>query len=177
MQMNRELLDGMTAFYRRLNNKMNELAHILFLYASEVNDIKRHWYYEMPYQDESGNWLQYPYPLPLICLKRVCNVKIHPNHIEVKTTKNYREALAYSYEKIYHPPEGEEHDYRFVVYGLDEGLDDVYSLGGSTIEGMKAIIADSDEEVIGYSFNFDFDVDCQKISELVYFLIEEGFHI
>lgn len=92
---------------------------------------------------------------------------LNPAGITAITKLKRRAALEYSFAKV--------KSYEFEAYGDEDYLGDYYH-AGQTIENLKNNIKNSQEDEIGFSFSFPFEVEGEKIFEFVKLLRREGFY-
>ncbi|OUN23473.1 hypothetical protein B5G37_08375 [Pseudoflavonifractor sp. An85] len=116
---------------------------------------------------EDGNWTREAYPIPVIGVKGFCDIEVQPDHISVSTKLKRSTALNYSFVKFA--------EYDFEAYGVEDYLADFYH-PGQTIEELKENIRACQEQEIGFSFSFPFDVNGQRMYEFVKLLRREGFY-
>lgn len=163
--MDREtLLKEINTVYHELEMKEAELVHALF---HRIFEIESGWYNNHYDKHEDGNWSRASYPIPVISVKGYCDIEISFDTVTVSTKLKRRTALEYSYDKIV--------QYEFEAYGVEDYLADFYH-AGQTVQDLKNNIAKSDEEEIGFSFLFPFDVDGKQVFEFVKLLRRERFY-
>lgn len=162
--MDKELLYEINAAYYRLEMKQAEVANALF---HRIFEIKSGWFNGHYHKNDSGEWQRESYPIPVISVKGFCDIEIQFDKISVSTKLKRDAALAYSFKKF--------SEYEFEVYGVEDYLADFYHKG-QTIQEMKENICACDEDEIGFSFVFSFDVEGKQILEFVKLLRHEGFY-
>ena len=159
-----ELFHEMQRFYDRLETRSGQLFHALF---HRVFELEVGWYSGHYHKMEDGNWTREAYPIPVIGVKGFCDIEVQPDHISVSTKLERSTALNYSFVKFA--------EYDFEAYGVEDYLADFYH-PGQTIEELKENIRACQEQEIGFSFSFPFDVNGQKMYEFVKLLRREGFY-
>lgn len=162
--MNQELFHEMQCFYDRLEKRSGQLFHALF---HRVFELEVGWYSGHYHKIEDGTWIREAYPIPVIGVKGFCDIEVQPDHISVSTKLKRSTALNYSFVKFA--------EYNFEAYGVENYLADFYH-PGQTIEELKKNIRACQEQEIGFSFSFPFDVDGQMMYEFVKLLRREGFY-
>ena len=160
--MNQELFHEMQRFYDRLETRSGQLFHALF---HRVFELEVGWYSGHYHKMEDGNWTREAYPIPVIGVKGFCDIEVQPDHISVSTKLERSTALNYSFVKFA--------EYDFEAYGVEDYLADFYH-PGQTIEELKENIRACQEQEIGFSFSFPFDVNGQRMYEFVNLLRREG---
>lgn len=83
-------------------------------------------------------------PIPVISVKRLCDVEISLDGVSITTKKRRKDVLAYSFEKLC--------GYFFVAFGVDN-YTETYFQKDSIIDRMKAAIFCSEEKEIGFCFS------------------------
>lgn len=161
--MNQELFHEIQRFYDRLETRSGQLFHALF---HRVFELEVGWYSGHYHKVEDGNWTREAYPIPVIGVKGFCDIEVQPDHISVSTKLKRSTALNYSFVKFA--------EYDFEAYGVEDYLADFYH-PGQTIEELKENIRACQEQEIGFSFSFPFDVNGQRMYEFVKLLRREGF--
>lgn len=162
--MNQELFHEMQRFYDRLETRSGQLFHALF---HRVFELEVGWYSGHYHKMEDGTWTREAYPIPVIGVIGFCDIEVQPDHISVSTKLKRSTALNYSFVKFA--------EYDFEAYGVEDYLSDFYH-PGQTIEELKENIRACQEQEIGFSFSFPFDVDGQRMYEFVKLLRREGFY-
>lgn len=162
--MEKEFLNKLNTAYYRLETKQAEIACALF---HRIFELESGWYNGHYHKDDNGNWLCESYPIPVISVKGFCDIEIQFDGISVSTKLRRNAVLSYSFEKFA--------KYNFEVYGVEDYLADFYH-AGQTIQEMKDNIRACDEQEIGFSFAFAFDVEGKQIFEFVKLLRREGFY-
>ena len=87
--------------------------------------------------------------------------------ISVSTKLKRNAALAYPFDTFA--------GYEFEAYGVEDYLADFYH-AGQTIQEMKDNIRGCDEQEVGFSFVFPFDIEGKQVFEFVKLLRREGFY-
>lgn len=159
----KSLLNEINDAYNRLETKQAMIVETL----CKVNKIECGWYNGHYHKNDNGDWSRESYPIPVVGVKDLCDIEISFDKISVSSKLKRTKALEYSYEKIF--------SYNVEVFGVEDYLLDFYKNGMSE-ENLKADIAHSDEEEIGFAFEFLFDADVGEIAELVGLIKQEGFY-
>ena len=118
-------------------------------------------------KNEDGKWQMDFFPIPVIEMKQLCDIEIGLNKISVSARMARDKALRFDYSQIAH--------YVFEVYGSDDYLNDFYHHEMKLEEGIKRM-EKSDEQEIGFSFAFPFEVCCEDVCDLVMLLKNEAFY-
>lgn len=159
-----DLIDELNRVYWRLEMKgvqmLNGLHHRIF-------DPKLGYYSGHYRRTEDGGFAMDRFPIPVIEVPGYCDVEIHLDRVVVSAKLRREDALNRSYEILL--------PCRFEAYGVDGYLDDFYR-PGMRIDELKENIQKSDEREIGFSIEFDFDIDGDAIYEFVKLLRREGFY-
>ena len=103
----------------------------------------------------------------MIDVKGFCDIEVGFDKISISTKLKREKALTYSFKKF--------ENYELEAYGVNNYLLDFYHSGQSLCV-LKDNVNASDEEEIGFSFVFPFDVDGKEIFEFVKLLRREGFY-
>ncbi|MDO4544267.1 MAG: hypothetical protein Q4C01_06905 [Clostridia bacterium] len=164
MKRDEETIAELNRIYRRLEQKQIELARKLF---HRIFRIESQYYSGHFRRTESGQLKENDYPIPIISIKGLCDIEIDLDCISVYTTLRRQAALAYSFEKL--------KAYRFEASTTKRYLSDLYC-EGSTIEQMKAALAESSEKEVNFLFTFDFDTDGETMLNFAKLLRREGFY-
>ena len=159
-----EFLTEINAAYHRLEMKQTEIVHALFHRAFEITSG---WYNGHYHKSNDGEWCRESYPIPVTSVISVCDIEIQFDKIYVSTKLKRDVVLAYSFEKMA--------DYQFEAYGVEDYLADYYHQG-ETIQDLKDAINCCNEDEIGFSFTFPFEIDGKQIFEFVKLLRREGFY-
>ncbi len=162
--MDKQLLNEMNNAYYILELKEAEIFHALF---HRIFDLESGWYSGHYYKDNNSKWFLTSYPIPVIDVRGFCDIEIGFDKISISTKLKRDRTLTYSFEKF--------ENYEFEVYGVNHYLLDFYHSGQSLCV-LKDNVNASDEEEIGFSFVFPFDVDGKEIFEFVELLRREGFY-
>ena len=157
--------DELNEIYRELESRMQKLV-APFTSLHKGFDFSCGYYSGHYHKDAKGKYVMDFFPIPVVTIKRLCDIEIDLDKISVSTKLSREVALNYSYEKLA--------GYEFEAYGVDEYLDDFY-VKGNTYAELVENIASSKEKEIGFSFLFSKDVDAEVIYECVKFLRKEGF--
>ena len=144
--------------------KQAQIVHALF---HRIFEIEFGWYNGHYHKNENGDWSRESYPIPVVEVKRFCDIEISFDKISVSTKMKRDAVLAYSFEKFA--------GYEFEAYGVEDYLADFYH-AGQTVQEMKENIRACDEAEIGFSFTFPFDIEEKQIFEFVKLLRREGFY-
>ena len=162
--MDKEFLNEINAAYYHLKMKQAQIVHALF---HRIFVIEFGWYNGHYHKNENGDWSRESYPIPVVEVKRFCDIEISFDKISVSTKMKRDAVLAYSFEKFA--------GYEFEAYGVEDYLADFYH-AGQTVQEMKENIRACDEAEIGFSFTFPFDIEEKQIFEFVKLLRREGFY-
>lgn len=162
--MDKQILNEINIVYYRLESKQAELVRAL---SHRIFKLKSGWYNGHYHMDETGNWFRESYPIPVIDVKGLCDIEIPFDKITISTKLKRNAALTYSFEKFA--------GYEFEAYGVEDYLADFYHSGQTLLELQENIRA-CEENEIGFSFVFPFDVDEMQIFEFVKLLRQEGFY-
>lgn len=162
--MDKQILNEINIVYYRLESKQAELVRVL---SHRIFKLKSGWYNGHYHMDETGNWFRESYPIPVIDVKGLCDIEIPFDKITISTKLKRNAALTYSFEKFA--------GYEFEAYGVEDYLADFYHSGQTLLELQENIRA-CEENEIGFSFVFPFDVDEMQIFEFVKLLRQEGFY-
>ena len=162
--MDKQILNEINIVYYRLESKQAELVRAL---SHRIFKLKSGWYNGHYHMDETGNWFRESYPIPVIDVKGLCDIEIPFDKITISTKLERNAALTYSFEKFA--------GYEFEAYGVEDYLADFYHSGQTLLELQENIRA-CEENEIGFSFVFPFDVDEMQIFEFVKLLRQEGFY-
>lgn len=162
--MNKQLLNEINAAYYRLEMKQAQIVHAL---SHRIFEIQYGWYNGHYHRDDNGNWFRESYPIPVVSVKGFCDIEVPFDKISVSAKLKRNAALEYSFEKF--------SGYEFEAYGVEDYLADFYH-AGQTIQEMKNNILAYDEQEIGFSFVFPFDMEENQIFEFVKLLRCEGFY-
>lgn len=103
----------------------------------------------------------------MINVRGFCDIEIGFDKIYISLKLKRDRTLTYSFENF--------ENYEFEVYGVNNYLLDFYHSGQSLCV-LKDNVNASDEEEIGFSFVFPFDVEGKEIFEFVKLLRREGFY-
>lgn len=160
----RDFLNDVNSAYRQLEMRQAQIVSILF---HRMFEIDSGWYSGHYHRNDAGDWCMDSYPIPVISISGICDIEIDFHRISVSTKLPRAKALNYSYDKVVH--------YDFEVFGVADYLCDFYR-SGMSVEKMKSNISNSDEQEIGFSFAFPFDVEGQTLFEFVKLLRREGFY-
>ena len=136
-------------------------------YFIESLIYKSGWYSGHYHKDDNGKWFLTSYPIPVIDVRGFCDIEIGFDKISISTKLKRDRTLTYSFEKF--------ENYEFEVYGVNNYLLDFY-YSGQSLCVLKDNVNASDEEEIGFSFLFPFDVEGKQIFEFVKLLRKEGFY-
>ena len=162
--MNKQFLNEINDEYNKLELKEAEIFHALF---HRIFDLESHWYSGHYYKDDNGKWFLTSYPIPVIDVKGFCDIEVGFDKISISTKLKREKALTYSFKKF--------ENYEFEAYGVNNYLLDFYH-SGQSLRILKDNVNASDEEEIGFSFVFPFDVEGKEIFEFVKLLRREGFY-
>ena len=162
--MDKQILNEINIVYYRLESKQAELVRAL---SHRIFKLKSGWYNGHYHMDETGNWFRESYPIPVIDVKGLCDIEIPFDKITISTKLKRNAALTYSFEKFA--------GYEFEAYGVEDYLADFYH-SGQTLQELQENIRACEENEIGFSFVFPFDVDEMQIFEFVKLLRQEGFY-
>lgn len=162
--MDREFLDKLDEVYHQLEMKQAQLVYGL---SHRILEVECGWYNGHYHQDSNGDWCRESYPIPVVSVKRLCDIEISFDKVSVSTKLKRAKALEYSYDKLSR--------YAFEAFGVEDYLCDFYK-SGMTIDEMKNNIAHSDEQEIGFAFSFPMEVEGEKMYEFVKLLRREGFY-
>lgn len=148
-------------------NRLKNGCEIELGWYNDGYEVELAWYNGNYHKDEKGEWIREAYPIAVLAVKGLCDVEIYFDKISVSAKLTRARALEYSYEKIF--------SYNVEVFGVEDYLLDFYK-SGMFEENLKANIAHSDEEEIGFAFEFSFDAEVGEIAELVGLIKQEGFY-
>ncbi len=162
--MNKQFLNEINDEYNKLELKEAEIFHALF---HRIFDLESHWYSGHYYKDDNGKWFLTSYPIPVIDVKGFCDIEVGFDKISISTKLKREKALTYSFKKF--------ENYELEAYGVNNYLLDFYH-SGQSLRILKDNVNASDEEEIGFSFVFPFDVEGKEIFEFVKLLRREGFY-
>lgn len=157
----RELLNKA---YSQLEAKHNEIARAL---SHRIFELESGWYNGHYQKNGDGKWVRDAYPIPVITVKRLCDIEIQFERISVSTKLKRDVALEYSFDKLM--------DYEFEAYGVEDYLSDYYH-PGQTVQELRDNIKASGETEIGFSFIFPFEVEGEQIFDFVKLLRREGYY-
>ena len=156
--------DNLNQVYYRLELKQAELTHALFHRIFELESGFYNGHYR---KQEDGSFHMDYYPIPVISVKKYCDIEIGLDSISISSKLKRNAALSYDYSKL--------HAYRFDVYGVEDYLADYYH-EGMTVQQLLDNLRASEEREIAFSFRFDFDTDGETIYAFVKLLRREGFY-
>ena len=162
--MNKQFLNEINDEYNKLELKEAEIFHALF---HRIFDLESHWYSGHYYKDDNGKWFLTSYPIPVIDVKGFCDIEVGFDKISISTKLKREKALTYSFKKF--------ENYELEAYGVNNYLLDFYH-SGQSLRILKDNVNASDEEEIGFSFVFPFDIEGKEIFEFVKLLRREGFY-
>lgn len=162
--MNQEFLQELQRFYSRLETRSGELFHALF---HRVFQLELGWYSGHYQKNQQGSWIYEFYPVPVIEVKGFCDIEVQPDHVFVTTKLKRSAVLNQSFDKFV--------AYSFEAYGVEDYLADFYH-SGKTIAELKEKIRNCQEQEIGFTFEFPFDVEGGRMYEFVKLLRREGFY-
>ena len=124
------------------------------------------WYSGHYSKDDSGEYREDLFPIPVISVKGLCDLEIGFDQISVSAKKRRKDALAYDFGRIPVP---------FQVYGVKNYLADYY-LPGMTPEQLRENLKNSGEAEIGVSFPFPFETEPETLFRFAELLKREGFY-
>lgn len=148
-------------FYQQLEFNAIRILHSLF----DTFDVSMA-YFNGHYSKNENEEIEYQYyPIPVIEVKKLCDIEIEPQQISISTKLKRKEALSFDYSCL--------KDFTYEVYGVEDYLMDFKA---SSIEEMIIKIKQSDEEEIGFSFIFESNVDEKKVFNFIKFLRQKKFY-
>ena len=159
-----EFQKEMNAAYDRLEKKHCALVQAL---SHRIFELESGWFNGHYQKNEDGSFRRDSYPIPVISVKKLCDIEIQFDRIDISTKLTREKALTYSYEKIM--------KYSFEAYGVEDYLGDYYH-EGQTIPELRENILGGKEKEIGFSFTFSFDTEEDRIFEFGKLLRREGFY-
>ena len=158
-----DFLNELNEWYYRLEMKQAEIVHALYHRVFELESG-----YYNGYQRRDGDAVVTDYfPIPVITVKGVCDVEIHPDHIEISAYRNLRDTVSYSFDKI-----------SGCTYTVSEAEDADEILFDSKTPSLERehILLRSSEKKILFSFFFDFNTDGTAVYEFAKLLRRERFY-
>ena len=163
MTQNADFLKQLNEWYYRLEMKQAEIVHALHHRVFELESG-----YYNGYRRRDGDAVVTDYfPIPVITVKGVCDVEIHPDHIEISAYRNLHDTIGYSFDK-----------FSGCAYTVSEAEDADEILFDSKTQSPERehILRRSQEKKILFSFFFDFDTDGTIVYEFVKLLRRERFY-
>lgn len=142
-------------------------SEILEHFQCQIFEPELGWYNGHYSKDENGQYQPDYFPIPVISVKRCCDIEIGFEQITVSAKLRREDALSYSFDDI--------KDIPFEVYGVENYLADYYN-SDMTIERLHENIKNSHEKEIGFSFVFGHDVDKEILLDLATILRSKGFY-
>lgn len=158
--------DELNEVYQKLESKMHEIV-APFTSLHKGHPFTCAYYNGHYFKNSDGKYTMDYFPIPVISLKKLCDIEIGLENISLSTKMTRDLALKFDYNKLC--------DYHFEVYGVEEYLEDFYTEGHS-IRELIANISNSSEKEIGVSFQFTWEVTPVQIEKLVKLLRKEGFY-
>lgn len=155
-------LNGM---YCRLQMKCSELMRGLH---HRIFETEWGWYSGHYYKNSGGEYERTEYPIPVITVKGLCDIEINLDSVSLTTKRRRTETLDYAFDKFSGVP--------FEVFSIEDYLDEDYYAPGTDIGVFRDRIRKSQENDLGFSFLFDFDVGGDRMYEFVKLLRREGFY-
>lgn len=164
MEVSEQERQRMNEIYFTLSTKSAQLFHGLY---RRIFQLSSGFFNGHEHEREDGSWQMDCYPIPVISVKGLCDVEISLDEVTVTTKKRWKDALAYSFEKL--------RRYSFEVFGV-ENYTETYTRKGSSIDEMKAAISRGEETEIGFAFTFPWEINGDDMYEFAKLLRREGFY-
>ncbi|RKJ40102.1 hypothetical protein D7X94_09555 [Acutalibacter sp. 1XD8-33] len=151
--------------YEQLQTRCGALRHGL---RDGMPETKWGWYNGHYYKNDQGEYERAEYPIPVITVQGVCDIEINLDSVSLTTKRGRLETLDYSLDKFAGIP--------FEVFSIEQYLDPDYYAPGMDMEAFRENIRKSQEKELGFSFQFECDVDSGRMREFVQLLRREGFY-
>ena len=153
-----------------LNNiyePLNECKTKIINYLN-LNRYSYKWgYYSGHYVKSNNKWLLEHFPIPVITVEDICDIRVDLAHIFIEGKLKRECALKFDFSLL--------KEYRFEVYGVQDYLNDFYNAGLS-IEGIKDRILSSNEAEIGVSLFISHEGAIENILSILGTLKRCGFY-
>lgn len=120
------------------------------------------------YKNSEGMYERAEYPIPVITVKGLCDIEVNLDSVSVTAKRNRLNTLDYSFSRFSGVP--------FEVFSIEQYLDEDYYAPGMSMETFRENMRKSQEKELEFSFQFDREVDRDKMYEFVRLLREEGFY-
>lgn len=159
-----ELRIQLNQIYEPLDKKCNEIIEAI---PYRLFECKAGFYNGHFKKNADGQWNMSYYPLPVVMVKKYCEIEINIENIIISTKHRKEQILNYNHNKL--------NQYPYEIYGW-KNLFHQYFCEGIPVEEAFQKIQASDEEEFGYSFVLPFDTDVNEIVEFIKFLREEEFY-
>lgn len=152
-------------FYYQLQIRCNSLMLGL---RHRLLETECGWYNGHYYKNEEGEYECANYPIPVITVKGLCDIEVNLDSVSVTSKRNRLDTLDYSFSRFTGVP--------FEVFSIEQYLDEDYYAPGMSMEDFRENMRKSQEEELGFSFQFDKDVDKDEMFGFVKLLRQEGFY-
>lgn len=159
-------IEELNEIYKKLEDKATQLSSP-FCKIHNAFDYKVAYYSGHYSKNKDGSYRKDYYPIPVIEIKKFCDIEVGLNRITVSTKLKRDTALTFDYSKI--------SKYHFEVYGVEDFTTD-YFIKGDTIDNLLNNIKSSMEKEIGYSFIFDYDLSGKDLYNFVLFIRKNEFY-
>ncbi len=152
--------------YKKLDLKAMELSY-------PFNKIHGNFQYSVGFynghygKNENGEYEMDYFPIPVISIRKICDIEVGIEKISVSTKLKKEEALIFNYSKL--------NGYIFEAYGVEDYLEDFY-IKGDTTEQLINKIQNCKEKEIGFAFFLSDDIDGNTMYKFVNFLKRNGFY-
>ena len=158
-----DFLKQLNEWYYWLEIKQAEIVHALHHRVFELESG-----YYNGYRRRDGDAVVTDYfPIPVITVKGVCDVEIHPDHIEISAYRNLHDTVGYSFDKF--------SGCTYTVFEAEDADEILFDSKTQNPEREHILRRSADKKIL-FSFVLGFDTDGIAVYEFVKLLRRERFY-